>query len=86
MKKKQSFTVHEKKALAHHVIHRKQVSSLIHCALVCVNKPSCKSINFIPEPDSDEGECELSDATAKDSPQDFKKSANSFHCDPSDLL
>lgn len=82
MSKEQFFVMSEDKALAYHMIYKQLTSSLIHCALLCVNKPSCKSINYKSEEGKDEGECQLNDATAEDFPLHVMRSLNSVYSVP----
>ncbi|KAL9983490.1 hypothetical protein ACROYT_G005673 [Oculina patagonica] len=54
MSKEQSFISYEQKALVNHVIYTKMTPSLIHCALLCINNPACKTINYKSERQKDE--------------------------------
>ena len=72
----------EDKALAYHVIYKQFTPSLIHCALLCANTPSCKSINYKSEEEKDEGECQLNDATAEDFSLHVMRSLNSVYSAP----
>ena len=79
LKKEQNFIIHEQKSLAHHVIYKQSLSSLIHCALMCTNSPCCKSVNFISEQGGNFGECQLNDATAEDFPFHLMRVSNSVY-------
>ncbi|CAH3124164.1 unnamed protein product, partial [Porites lobata] len=79
LKKEQNFIIHEQKSLAHHVIYKQSLSSLIHCALICTNWPFCKSVNFISEQGGNFGECQLNDATAEDFPFHLMRVSNSVY-------
>ena len=79
LKKEQNFIIHEQKSLAHHVIYKQSLSTLIHCALMCTNSPFCKSVNFISEQGGNFGECQLNDATAEDFPFHLKRVSNSVY-------
>ena len=79
LKKEQNFIIHEQKSLAHHVIYKQSLSSLIHCALICTNSPFCKSVNFISEQGGNFGECQLNDATAEDFPFHLMRVSNSVY-------
>ena len=79
LKKEQNFIIHEQKSLAHHVIYKQSLSSLIHCALMCTNSPFCKSVNFISEQGGNFGECQLNDATAEDFPFHLMRVSNSVY-------
>ncbi|CAH3124173.1 unnamed protein product, partial [Porites lobata] len=79
LKKEQNFIIHEQKSLAHHVIYKQSLSSLIHCALICTNSPFCKSVNFISEQGGNFGECQLNDATAEDFPFHLMQISNSVY-------
>lgn len=79
LKKEQNFIIHEQKSLAHHVIYKQSLSSLIHCALMCTNSPFCKSVNFISEQGGNFGECQLNDATAEDFPFHLMRVSNSAY-------
>ena len=84
MSKEQSFVTYEQKAFAYHGIYKRYTSSLIHCAFLCVNNPSCKSVNYRSEVGKEEGECELNDATAKDFPMHLRRSASSTYSVPAE--
>ena len=79
LKKEQNFIIHEQKSLAHHVIYKQSLSTLIHCALMCTNSPFCKSVNFISEQGGNFGECQLNDATAEDFPFHLMRVSNSVY-------
>lgn len=79
LKKEQNFIIHEQKRLAHHMIYKQSLSSLIHCALMCTNSPFCKSVNFISEQGGNFGECQLNDATAEDFPFHLMRVSNSVY-------
>ena len=86
MRKEQFFITYEQKALAYHVIYKQLTSSFIHCAFLCVNNPSCKSMNFNSVVGKEEGECELNDATAKEFPVHLKRSLSSTYSVANDLV
>jgi len=82
MSKEQIFINHELKALLYHVIYKTSTSSLTHCALVCMNTPECKTINYKSALDKEEGECELNDATADEFPLHLTHSLRSLYAVP----
>lgn len=82
MSKQQTFINYEKKALLYHVIYQTSTPSLIHCALVCMNTPTCKTINYKSELDKEEGECELNNATADEFPLHLTHSSRSLYAVP----
>lgn len=82
MSKQQTFISYEKKALLYHVIYQTSTPSLIHCALVCMNTPTCKTINYKSELDKEEGECELNNATADEFPLHLTHSSRSLYAVP----
>lgn len=82
MSKQQTFINYEKKALLYHVIYQTSTPSLIHCALVCMNTPTCKTINYKSELDKEEGECELNNATADEFPLHLTDSSRSLYAVP----
>jgi len=85
MRKEQFFITYEQKTLAYHVIYKQLTSSFIHCAFLCVNNPSCKSMNFNSVVGKEEGECELNDTTAKEFPVHLKRSLSSTYSVANDL-
>lgn len=82
MSKEQSFISYEQNTLVHHVIYKRFTPSLIYCALLCMNNPACKAINYKSELDKEDGECELNDATADQFPLHLIHSSHSTYSVP----
>lgn len=82
IKKEQSFISYEWNALINHVIYEELTSSAIHCAFLCMNNPTCKSINYKSQHADGEGECQLNDATAEEFPLDIIHSSHSTYTVP----
>ena len=82
IKKEQSFISYKWNALINHVIYEELTSSAIHCAFLCMNNPTCKSINYKSQHADGEGECQLNDATAEEFPLDIIHSSHSTYTVP----
>ena len=87
MRKEQFFITYEQKALAYHVIYKQLTSSFIHCAFLCVNNPSCKSMNFnsVVGGKKKVNANAIGDATAKEFPVHLKRSLSSTYSVANDL-
>lgn len=80
--KEQFFISYERNALIRHVVYKQFTSSVIHCALLCMNNPACKTINYKSVLEDEEGECELNSATAHDFPLHLIYSSHSTYSVP----